>query len=82
MINLTSVHTATKSQLERRVGELEVRSAKLSESNKQLELRRHLDMEGYTADITALRKALAAVDRKLHEMRLIERWVCEGRGKE
>lgn len=30
-------------------------------------------MEGYTADVTNLRRALAAVDRKLHEMRLVER---------
>eukprot|EP00798_Chlamydomonas_sp_ICE-L_P012306 gene12306-15468_t len=73
LVNLASVHTATKAQLERRVGELESKSSKLLEANKQLEMRRHMDMEGCTADITTLRKSIAAVNRKLHEMRLIER---------
>jgi coiled-coil domain-containing protein 77 len=41
-----------------------------------LRCRRHLDMEGFSADITYLRKMLTAVDRKLHEMRLVERCVC------
>lgn len=40
---------------------------------RQLELRRHLDTEGWTADVTALRRTLNAVDRKLLEMRLVER---------
>ena len=35
--------------------------------------RRHMDMEGFTADATHLRKMLASIDRKLHEMRLIDR---------
>lgn len=39
--------------------------------------RRHMDMEGFTADITNLRKMLASIERKLHEMRLVERWVRE-----
>ena len=30
-------------------------------------------MEGWTADVTTLRKMLVAIDRKLHEMRLVER---------
>ncbi len=34
---------------------------------------RHMDMDGFTADISYLRKMLTAVDRKLHEMRLVER---------
>lgn len=29
--------------------------------------------QGFTADVTLLRKMLTAVDRKLHEMRLVER---------
>ncbi len=37
-------------------------------------MRRHLDAEGWTADVTALRRTLNAVDRKLLEMRLMERW--------
>lgn len=41
---------------------------------RQLELRRQLDVDGWTADVTSLRKTLAAVDRKLLQMRLIDRW--------
>jgi hypothetical protein len=63
----------------RRVEELELRCGRLTEVNKQLELRRHLDCEGWTADVSALRRTLTAVDRKLHEMRLVER--CD-RGEE
>lgn len=40
---------------------------------RQLELRRQLDADGWAADVTALRKTLAVVDRKLLQMRLIER---------
>ncbi len=66
--------------------DLEGRVSKLTEQNRQLETRRHMDMEGFTADITNLRKMLAATDRKLHEMRLVQRWVAEpwrgeGRGR-
>ncbi len=79
LVNLGSVHTAVKAQLEKRVAELEVRGSKLAEQKAALEQRRHMDMEGFTADLTHLRKMLAATDRKLHEMRLIDR--CdEGRG--
>jgi hypothetical protein len=41
---------------------------------RQLELRRAQDVDGWAADVTALRKALAVVDRKLTQMRLIDRW--------
>ena len=40
---------------------------------KQLEIRRALDAEGWLSDVTILRKQLAAVDRKLHQMRLMDR---------
>jgi coiled-coil domain-containing protein 77 len=73
LVNLTSVHSTAVAQYDRRVNELELRVARLTEANKQLELRRHLDCEGWMADVTALRKTLTAVDRKLHEMRLVER---------
>ncbi|EFJ43281.1 centriole protein [Volvox carteri f. nagariensis] len=73
LVNLSSVHTTAVAQYDRRVSELELKVARLSESNRQLELRRHLDCEGWTADVSALRKTLTAVDRKLHEMRLVER---------
>lgn len=43
------------------------------EQVKQLEIRRALDAEGWLSDVTILRKQLAAVDRKLHQMRLMDR---------
>ncbi len=43
------------------------------EQVKQLEMRRALDAEGWLSDVTILRKQLAAVDRKLHQMRLMDR---------
>lgn len=36
-------------------------------------MRRALDAEGWLSDVTILRKQLAAVDRKLHQMRLMDR---------
>lgn len=74
LLNLTSVHTASVAQYDRRVADLELRVARLTESNRQLELRRHLDTKGWTADVSALRKTLGAVECKLHEMRLVERY--------
>ncbi|KAK9814374.1 hypothetical protein WJX72_004785 [[Myrmecia] bisecta] len=71
--NLESVHSAVKAQHERRIGELEGKVARLQEQNKQLEYRRALDVEGWVSDVTILRKQLAAVDRKLHQMRLKDR---------
>ena len=38
-----------------------------------------MDMEGFAADATNLRKMLTSIDRKLHEMRLIDR--CQGGGR-
>ena len=43
------------------------------EQVRQLEVRRALDAEGWLSDVTILRKQLAAVDRKLHQMRLMDR---------
>lgn len=48
-------------------------SAQSQEQVKQLEIRRALDAEGWLSDVTILRKQLAAVDRKLHQMRLMDR---------
>ena len=71
--NLASLHTSVKAAAEQRIEELESKVQRLSEANKQLELRRQLDVDGWTADVTLLRKQLAAVDRKLLQMRLIDR---------
>ena len=73
LINLEGVHSAVKAQHEVRCAELEAKIAKLEDKSRELEHRRALDLEGFTADITNLRKSLIAVDRKLHQMRLIHR---------
>ncbi len=51
---------------------------RLTDANNSLEVRRQQDCEGWQADVTLLRKALAQVDRKLLQMRLIDRWGCTG----
>ena len=57
---------------------LRPQNMRLSEANRTLEQRRQMDMEGFAADVTALRRALSTVDRKLLSMRLVER--CAGGG--
>ncbi|GBF99207.1 hypothetical protein Rsub_12466 [Raphidocelis subcapitata] len=70
---LSALHASTKDAADRRIAELEARVARLSEANRQLETRRQLEADGWAADVTLLRKQLAAVDRKLLQMRLIDR---------
>lgn len=70
---LESMHMAVKAELEQRVQELESKVAKAKEKLKQAEHRRALDSEGFTNDVSLLRKQLSAVDRKLHQMRLQSR---------
>lgn len=70
---LESMHTSIKVQLEARVSDLESKLSRAKEGWKQAEHRRALDSEGFTNDISLLRKQLAAVDRKLHSMRLKSR---------
>lgn len=38
-----------------------------------VEARRALDMEGFTADVTYLRRSLAAVDRRVQQLKLVHR---------
>lgn len=77
--SLTSLHAATKAASDKRIAELEARSSRLAESNRQLELRRQLDADGWAADVAMLRKRVSAVDRKLLQMRLIDRRGGAGR---
>lgn len=69
---LETVHESMKFQYERRIRDLESKAKKLTEKNKQLEYRRALDSEGFTNDISLLRKQLLVLDRKLHQMRLLD----------
>ncbi|KAF8064637.1 ccdc77 [Scenedesmus sp. PABB004] len=73
LLTLGSVHASSKEAAERRIAELEGRVGRLLEANRQLELRRQLDADGWAADVTRLRQSLAVVDRKLLQMRLIDR---------
>jgi hypothetical protein len=41
----------------------------LRAKHRELEQRRALDLEGFTADVTTLRRLLSAVDRRLHQTR-------------
>lgn len=75
LTNLSSLHSSTKAAADKRIAELEARVARLQDSNRQLEQRRALEADGWTADVSLLRKQVAAVDRKLTQMRLIDRWV-------
>jgi hypothetical protein len=70
---LESMHMAVKAELEQRVQELESKVTKSKEKLKQAEHRRAMDAEGFTNDVSLLRKQLSAVDRKLHQMRLQSR---------
>eukprot|EP00892_Ulva_mutabilis_P005163 jgi/Ulvmu1/3018/UM015_0058.1 len=70
---LESMHLAVKAELEQRGHDLEVKLSKTKDKLKQAEHRRALESEGFTNDVSLLRKQLAAVDRKLHQMRLQSR---------
>ena len=54
---------AAKGEQEVRRAKLEQRCAALEAQNQQLEFRRALDVEGFTADISLLRKQQAATAR-------------------
>jgi hypothetical protein len=74
LTNLASLHASTKAAADKRIADLEARASRLQDSNRQLEQRRQLEVDGWGADVTLLRKQLAAVDRKLTQMRLIDRY--------
>eukprot|EP00884_Botryococcus_braunii_P009152 jgi/Botrbrau1/18238/Bobra.53_1s0092.1 len=73
LADLQCQHRELKETLEDKVRNLTSRLAKAMEANKQLDLRRAMDMEGWSNDVGLLRKRLAAAERKLKEMKLIER---------
>jgi coiled-coil domain-containing protein 77 len=61
--SLQRAHAELQQHSERHAHELEQRIAWLKGANRQLELRRMMDVEGFAADVAHLRKQLAAVDR-------------------
>ena len=66
-------HKLIRGQLETRAIEAERRAARLAAHNRQLQLRRAQEMEGWAADVTQLRKRIAAVDRQLRQQALLQR---------
>jgi septal ring factor EnvC (AmiA/AmiB activator) len=70
---LETMHSAVKAQLEERVADLGSKLARTKDALAKSEHRRALDAEGFTNDVTLLRKQLKAVDRKLHQTRLQSR---------
>jgi coiled-coil domain-containing protein 77 len=70
---LETMQSAVKAQLEERIADLEAKLARTKDALAKSEHRRALDAEGFTNDVTLLRKQLTAVDRKLHQMRLQSR---------
>ena len=60
-------------QYEKRIKELERENKATKKKMRDLETRRAMDLEGFTADVTTLRKLLSAVDRRLHQTRLAQR---------
>ncbi len=69
----TLQHKLIRGQLEGRAVDAERRSARLAAHNKQLQLRRAQEMEGWAADVSQLRKRIAAVDRQLRQQALLMR---------
>lgn len=65
--------SAIATQYERRIKELEGSNKAIKKKMKELQTRRAMDLEGFTADVTTLRKLLNAVDRRLHQTRLVQR---------
>eukprot|EP01025_Chloroclados_australasicus_P041684 TRINITY_DN4434_c0_g1_i7.p1 TRINITY_DN4434_c0_g1~~TRINITY_DN4434_c0_g1_i7.p1 ORF type:complete len:407 (+),score=37.63 TRINITY_DN4434_c0_g1_i7:49-1269(+) len=55
---------------------------RLNKRCAELEHRRALDLEGFTNDVTILRKQLAAIDRRLHQMRILDRLEDENKLEE
>ncbi|KAK9865785.1 hypothetical protein WJX84_006592 [Apatococcus fuscideae] len=75
---LASAKVTADGRLEEYTGQLraQLRQEKLEraqEAVRQLEIRRALDQEGWDSDVTLLRRQMSAVDRKMHQMRLVGR---------
>eukprot|EP00958_Prasinococcus_capsulatus_P016212 scaffold1786_cov398-Prasinococcus_capsulatus_cf.AAC.3 len=70
---LEDIFVATRSQYEQRIESLEVELESLQMKHRALERRRRLDIEGFTNDISHMRKKVVAVDRKLLQARLEDR---------
>lgn len=70
---MQDLYHQTHDELQARVIESEDRYSALYEKHQTLKSRRGQDLEGFTNDAAILRKKLAAVEKKLHEMKVVER---------
>ncbi|KAK9844770.1 hypothetical protein WJX74_006686 [Apatococcus lobatus] len=73
MAKLEAAHSASQGQSETHTHELQEKLERAQEAVRQLEIRRALDQEGWDSDVTLLRRQMSAVDRKMHQMRLVGR---------
>ena len=69
-VGLENALNTVRHQYEMRIAELEGNLKKVKTAKTRLEKRRALDVEGFAADISAMRKTVVAVDRRLHAARL------------
>lgn len=65
--------TAVQENYQQRVQALEAQCAKLQGQARQAEARRLAEAEGFSADITLLRKRIANLERRLLQLRLADR---------
>ena len=72
--------SAIATQYEQRIADLEEEVKKQKKKQRDLEHRRTMDIEGFTSDVTTLRRLLSAVDRRLHQTRLVQRLDDDERG--
>ena len=72
-VGLENALAAVRQQYEVRIADLESALAKLRSAHARLEKRRAFDVEGYIADVSAMRKKVTATERRLHQMRLCNR---------
>ncbi|PSC73064.1 Coiled-coil domain-containing 77 [Micractinium conductrix] len=73
LLKFETLHRLLRGQLETRAGDAERRASRLAAANRELQQRRAHEMEGWAADVGALRKRIAAVDRKLTQQALLAR---------
>ena len=72
-VGLENALAAVRQQYEVRVADLEEALKKLRAAHAKLQRRRAHDVEGWGADISAMRKKVSATERRLHQLRLCHR---------
>ncbi|KAK9784601.1 hypothetical protein WJX73_004449 [Symbiochloris irregularis] len=71
--DLTAELELLQTQAAQQTGELQSALKRAQDNVRQLEQRRALDMEGWANDVSLLRRQAAAVHRKMHQMRIVDR---------